>query len=61
MEDRKRVRDSIRDAKKKEFEERRQKLLDARQRRKDSILNARNAGGDNPPPGDGDGDGNGGI
>ncbi|MGB0788623.1 MAG: OmpH family outer membrane protein [Marinirhabdus sp.] len=50
--ERKRVRDSTRAAKRAEFEARRQKLLDDRNRRKDSILNARkqraagNNGGD---------------
>ena len=54
MAERQRVRDSIRAVKKQEFEERRQRLLDERQRRKDSILKARN-GGATPPAGDGDG------
>jgi hypothetical protein len=53
MEERQKVRDSIRAAKKAEFDERRQKLLDDRQRRKDSILNARNNKSDIPPTGDG--------
>ena len=53
MEERQRVRDSIRAAKKAEFDERRQRLLDERQRRKDSILNARNNKSDIPPTGDG--------
>lgn len=61
MEDRKRVRDSIRALRQKEFEDRRQKLLEDRQRRKDSILNARNNSGSNPPSGENEGDGNGGI
>lgn len=41
MEDRKRVRDSIRAVKKAEYDARRQKLLDERQRKKDSITEAR--------------------
>lgn len=58
LEERKRVRDSVRAAKKAEFEEKRRKLLEERQRRKDSLLNARNGGGP-PAGGDGDGDGDG--
>ena len=54
MENRKKSRDSIRAIKKAEFDARRQKLLDARERRKDSILKAR-ANKNTPPPGDGDG------
>ena len=54
MEERKRVRDSIRAVKKAEFEAKRQRLLEERQRRKDSILNAR-ANRNNPPSGNGDG------
>jgi len=54
MEDRRKTRDSIRAIKKAEFDARRQKLLDARQRRKDSILEAR-ANKNAPPAGDGDG------
>ena len=53
IEERQRVRDSVRAAKKAEFDARRQKLLDERQRRKDSILNARNNKSDIPPTGDG--------
>jgi Skp family chaperone for outer membrane proteins len=61
MADRKRARDSIRAIKKAEFQRRRDSLLDIRQRRKDSIANARNGGGAGAPPtGDGDGDGDGG-
>ena len=41
MEERKRVRDSVRAAKKAEYEARRQMLLEERQRRKDSIAEAR--------------------
>ncbi|MCF6306455.1 MAG: OmpH family outer membrane protein [Flavobacteriaceae bacterium] len=41
MDKRKRVRDSIRAVKKAEYEARRQKLLDERQRKKDSIAEAR--------------------
>ena len=57
LEERKRVRDSVRAAKKVEFEEKRQRLMEERQRRKDSILNARNGGGLPPVDGDGEGDG----
>lgn len=59
MEERKRIRDSVRAAKKAEFEEKRRILLEERQRRKDSIMKARGGG---PPPagGDGEGDGEGG-
>ena len=56
MAERKRVRDSIRAVKKAEFDARRQRLLDERQKRKDSILKAR-ANKNAPPSGDGDGDG----
>jgi Skp family chaperone for outer membrane proteins len=63
MNERKRVRDSIRAAKKAEFDARRQRLLDERQARKDSIENARNGGNTPVPPpgegGDGDGEGDG--
>lgn len=59
LEERKRVRDSVRAAKKAEFDAKRKRLLEERQRRKDSILNARNGGGP-PAGGDGDGDGDGG-
>ncbi len=41
MEERKRVRDSVRAVKKAEYDARRQKLLEERQRRKDSIADAR--------------------
>ena len=41
MEERKKVRDSIRLAKKVEYDARKQKLLDERQRKKDSILEVR--------------------
>jgi Skp family chaperone for outer membrane proteins len=54
MEERKRVRDSIRAVKKAEFEAKRQRLIEERQRRKDSIANAR-ANKNNPPSGNGDG------
>lgn len=57
MEDRRKSRDSIRAIKKAEFDARRQKLLDTRQRRKDSILESR-ANNNGPPAGDGDGDEN---
>ncbi|WP_432412677.1 OmpH family outer membrane protein [Rasiella sp. SM2506] len=56
MADRKRVRDSIRDVKKAEFQKRRDSLLDVRQRRKDSIVNARNGGNSGVPPSGDDGD-----
>ncbi len=60
MAERKRVRDSIRNVKKMEFQRRRDSLLDIRQRRQDSIADARNGGGTAPPNGgDGDGDGGG--
>lgn len=57
MADRKRVRDSIRDIKRMEFQRRRDSLLDIRQRRKDSIADARSGGGAGAPP-SGDGGGN---
>lgn len=57
--ERRRVQDSIRDARLAEQEARRQRILDERQQRQDSILNARR--GNNTPPqlpeDDGDGDG----
>ena len=57
LEERRRVRDSVRAAKKAEFDAKRKRLLEERQRRKDSLLNVRNGGG---PPAGGDGDGDGG-
>ncbi|MEL6810074.1 MAG: OmpH family outer membrane protein [Bacteroidota bacterium] len=54
LEERKRIRDSVRAAKKAEFEERRNRLLEERQKRKDSLLKARNGGA--PPSGEGEGD-----
>jgi Skp family chaperone for outer membrane proteins len=54
MEDRKKTRDSLRAIKKAEFDARRQRLLDEREKRKDSILKAR-ANKNIPPSGDGDG------
>jgi len=57
MAERKRIRDSIRNVKKAEFQKRRDSLLDARQRRKDSIDNVRNGGGTGAPPTGDDGDG----
>ncbi len=55
LEERKRVQDSIRDARKAEQEARRKQILEERQRRQDSILKARE--NDNmPPQGDGDED-----
>lgn len=59
--ERNKLRDSIRAVKKAEFQARRQKLLDDKQKRRDSILKAR--GIDKPAPvpvedGDGDGGGN---
>ncbi|NNM22917.1 MAG: OmpH family outer membrane protein [Flavobacteriaceae bacterium] len=59
MEERRRVRDSVRAAQKAQFEEKRQRLLDERQRRKDSILKARQGTGGPPTDGEGDGDGEG--
>ena len=54
IEERNKVRDSVRAAKKAEFEARRQKLLDDKQKRRDSILKAR--GMSSPvPSGDGEG------
>ena len=58
MEDRRRVRDSVRALRQKEIEDRRLKILEDRQRRKDSILNARNNSGENTPPGEGGNEGN---
>ena len=49
MEERKRVRDSVRAVKKVEYEAKRQKLLDERQRKKDSIAEVR-ANKNNPAP-----------
>ena len=57
MEDRRIARDSIRAIKKAEFDARRQRLLDERQRRKDSILEARTNNNASPII-DPDGDGN---
>lgn len=57
LEERKRVRDSIRAANKIEFEEKRRLLIEERQRRKDSLSKIRN--GEDPPV-EGDGEGNGG-
>ena len=48
MEERKRVRDSVRAVKKAEFDAKRQRLLEERQRRKDSIINARKPKNDTP-------------
>lgn len=45
LENRKRIRDSIRAVQKAEFEAKRKRLLEERQRRKDSLLNARNGDG----------------
>jgi len=56
LEERKRVRDSIRAANKVEFEEKRRILIEERQRRKDSLARIRN-GGDPPVEGDGNGGG----
>ncbi len=53
LEARKRQRDSIRAAKKAEFDAKRQRLLDERKRRKDSLMQVRNGGA--PPSDDGDG------
>jgi Skp family chaperone for outer membrane proteins len=61
MEARQRVRDSIRAVKKAEYDARKQQILEERQRKKDSILEAR-ANRNTPTPTnndpDGDGDGN---
>tara|TARA_R110000850_G_scaffold203228_1_gene329589 strand:+ start:206046 stop:207083 length:1038 start_codon:yes stop_codon:yes gene_type:complete len=60
IEERRRVQDSIRDARKAEQEARRNQILEERQRRQDSIMNAR--GNNNAPPqtaGDDEGDGSG--
>lgn len=54
IEERQRVRDSIRAVKKAEYEARRQRILDERQRRKDSIIKARNEN-NNPVPEEGEG------
>jgi len=63
MAERKRVRDSIRAAKKAEYEAKRARLLEERQRRKDSIANARNnknnQNNENNENNEGDGSGNG--
>jgi len=59
LEERKRVRDSIRAANKAAFEEKRRLLIEERQKRKDSLLKVRN-GGDPPVEGEGDGEGEGG-
>ncbi len=48
MANRQKERDSIRAAKKLEFEERRQRLIEERESRKDSIMNARQ-NRNNPP------------
>jgi len=58
LEERKRIRDSVRAVKKAEFEEKRRRLLDERQRRKDSLLNLRNNNEGGGPPAGGDGGGN---
>ena len=59
MEERARVRDSIRAAKKAEYEARKQKLLEERQRKRDSILEARaNRNNPNPTNDDGEEEGN---
>lgn len=55
LEERKRIQDSIRDARKAEQEARRKQILEERQRKQDSILNARE-NNNMPPQGDGDGD-----
>ena len=60
MAERKRVRDSIREVKRLEFQRRRDSLLDVRKRRQDSIRNVRNGGAPPVDDGDGDGDGDGG-
>lgn len=45
LEERKRIRDSVRAVQKAQFEEKRKRLLEERQRRKDSLLKARNGDG----------------
>jgi hypothetical protein len=55
LEERKRVRDSIRAANKVEFEERRRLLIEERQKRKDSLARIRNGG--DPPVEGGEGEG----
>jgi Skp family chaperone for outer membrane proteins len=55
LEERKRVRDSVRAANKAEFEERRRLLIEERQKRKDSLMRIRN-GGDPPVEGEGEGE-----
>lgn len=45
LEERKRIRDSIRAIQKTQFEEKRKRLLEERQKRKDSLLKARNGDG----------------
>ena len=57
MEERKRVRDSIREAKRIEYEARKQQLLDERQRKRDSILTARENRLNPTPTNNNEGDG----
>ena len=61
MEERKRVRDSIREAKRIEYEARKQQLLDERQRKRDSILAAREMRLNPNPTNNNEGDGENGI
>ena len=57
MEERKRVRDSIREAKRIEYEARKQQLLDERQRKRDSIITARENRLNPTPTNNNEGDG----
>ena len=57
MEERKKVRDSIREAKRIEYEARKQQLLDERQRKRDSILAARENRLNPTPTNNNEGDG----
>ncbi|QIE60179.1 OmpH family outer membrane protein [Rasiella rasia] len=62
MAERKRIRDSIREVKKMEFQRKRDSLLAVRKKRQDSIKKARTGGNSTAPPsGDGDGEGDGGL
>lgn len=59
--ERRRVQDSIRDARIAEQEARRQRILEDRRRRQDSIQNARSGGNNTPPQSPPDDDGDGGL
>ena len=56
MAQRQKERDSIRAVKKDDFDERRQRIIEEREQRKDSIINARQ-NKNNSPEGGGEGDG----